>query len=180
MNPKKALLASMLLACTVALPGPRGSASAQPGVDIPQSVRMEHESVVAYLSNIATRKSATGKAAQKLIDVLKEHMAFEEAVVLPPLVLLPEISAGKITPDMRWAIALSDQVKADQQGKLLRLHTAFTEAALDLQQAAEDEQDHATVGFVRDLAADDLADREITEPTVILIGEVLRAKLPAK
>jgi hypothetical protein len=170
----------MVLACTLAMPGPRGAANAQPGIDIPQSVRMEHESVLAYLTMIAARKSATGKAAQKLLDVMKEHMAFEEAVVLPPLVLLPDISEGKITPDMRWAIALSDQVKAEQQGKLLRLHSAVTDAALVLQQAAEDEQDHVTVGFVRDLAADDLGDREITEPTVIMIGEVLRSKLPAK
>jgi hypothetical protein len=178
MTPKTALLAAALLACTVSMPGPRGSASAQPGVDIPQSARMEHESMLHYLNVLAERKTATGAAARNLLDVLHKHMAVEAEFVLPPLVLLPTIAAGKVTPDMRWAIPMSDRVKAEQHGKLLQLHTTITEAALALQQAAEDDGDQATVGFVRDVAGDDLNDVEVTEPTVILIGETLRSKLP--
>jgi hypothetical protein len=173
----KSLIAAVLLASAVAVPGPGGSASAQPGIDIPQSMRMEHESVMHYLHGIAERKTATGEAAQKLILLLQKHMALEEEFVMPPLVLLPALASGKVRPDMRWAIAMADRVR-NERDTLLQLHTAITEGALVLQAAAEEEQDHATVGFVRDLAADDLADVEITEPTVLLIGDVLRSRLP--
>jgi hypothetical protein len=179
MNKTTMLLAATLVAGAVTLPGPGGSASAQPGVDIPQSVRMEHESVMNYLHKIAERKTPTGVAAQKLIVLMEQHMALEQEFVLPPLVLLPALASGKVRPDMRWAIAMADRVR-NERDTLLQFHTGITEGALVLQAAAEEEQDHATVGFVRDLVADDLSDLEITEPTVLLIGEVLRSRLPAQ
>jgi hypothetical protein len=109
--------------------------------------------------------------------VMKAHMALEEEYILPPLTLLPSLAAGNVTPDMRRAIAMSDHVRADRD-KLQQMHATITAAILDLKAAAEAEHDASAVGFSTDLATDDLADVEITEPMVMLIGDILRAKLP--
>ncbi len=170
-------LAALALGLAGLLPASRGVAVAQPGKDIPPSVTMEHESVMHYLNHIAERTTPSGAAARRLIAVLTEHMKAEETFILPPLTLLPALAAGKVTPDMRWAISMSDRVRTEHD-TLQRMHNAFTEAAVALQTAAEDEHDDVTVGFVRDLAADDLNDMEVTEPTVIIIGDLLRLRLP--
>jgi hypothetical protein len=79
---------------------------------------------------------------------------------------------------MRWAIPMSDRVRAEH-ADLQRMHNAITVATLALQDAADAEGDASTVGFCHDLAADDLNDMEVTEPTVMLIGDLLRIRLPA-
>jgi len=78
---------------------------------------------------------------------------------------------------MRWAIAMSNRVRADKE-KLQQIHAGITTAILSLMDGAEAENDEATVGFCKDRVADDLFDMEITQPTVIIIGDILRAKLP--
>lgn len=177
MHPPTIPVRAFLVGGVIALAVPTDLANAQTGVDIPPSVSMEHESTLHYLGHLAERNSPTGKAARHLIDVLKPHMANEEAFILPPLTLLPALAKGKVTPDMRWAIAMSDRLEAEHD-TIQRAHAAITEATIALQIAADAEKDEATVGFAHDLAADDLGDMEITEPTVLLIGDVLRARLP--
>lgn len=156
--------------------GQGGMARAETTHEIPQSAVAEHESVLANLRSIAARPTPEGAAAQKVIDLLLPHMAKEEAFILPPLVLLPDIAAGKVTKDMRWAIGMSDRVKAEQAA-LLKIHQGLSDAFIGLLDAAQAAGDDVTVGFTKDLAADDLGDREVTEPTTILIGELLRRHL---
>ena len=175
MNLKSIAIAAMLLGYSFAMP--IGSASAEPAVNIPASVVMEHDSVMGYLRKIAERTTPTGAAARDLIEVFKKHMTLEEQFILPPLTLLPSIAAGKITPDMRWAIPMGDRVRTEKD-HLQQVHDGITIAILALKDAADAEHDEATVGFSSDLAADDLADVEITEPTVIIISDILRSKLP--
>jgi hypothetical protein len=177
MDARTAALAAVSLACVACWPGPGGVARADSAHPIPQSVAAEHESTLAYLRSIAAKPTPEGAAAQKVIDLLLPHMAKEEAFVVPPLALLPELAAGKVSPDQRWAIGLADQVKAEQ-AELLKIHQGLSEAFIGLLDAAEAAGDEVTVGFTKDLAADDLGDREVTEPTTILIGEFLRSRLP--
>lgn len=176
MNARMAALAAASLACVVCWSGPGSKARADTVHEIPQSDRAEHESVVGYLRGIAARPGPEGVAAQKVLDLLLPHMAKEESFILPPLILLPEIAAGKVTPDMDWAIEMADRVKT-QQAELLKIHQGLSDAFIGLLDAAEAAGDEVTVGFTKDLAADDLGDREVTEPTTILIGEFLRSHL---
>jgi len=178
MHARMAALAAVSLACVACWPGPGGVARAQDsGRDIPQSERVEHEGVLERLGIIAKRTTPSGPAAQKVLAVMEPHLAHQAEVLLPPLVLLPALANDDPSPDMRWAIALADRVKAEHDS-LQRTHQALTEALKALRDAAAAENDHSTVGFVNDLIADDLGDQEITEPTAILIGEFLRSQLP--
>jgi hypothetical protein len=177
MHLKASSIATLLLGCLLAVPGPLGAAVAQPAHNIPPSDAMEHESTLGYLEALAHRTTPTGAAALRVMEVMKAHMAVEEEFILPPLTLLPSLAAGTVTPDMRWAIAMSDRVRAERNN-LQQMHAGITAAILDLKAAAEAENDEATVGFTKDLAADDLSDVEITEPVVLIIGDLLRSKLP--
>jgi hypothetical protein len=177
MNLKSIPIAAILLGCTLAVSAPFGSAKAQPGKDIPPSEAMEHEGDIAALTKLAARPGPVGVAAKNLIDLLKPHMEAEDEFILPPLVLLPQLAAGKATPDMRWAIAMADRLKAEE-GNVRAMHQGLTEAFIALKDAGEQEHDASVEGFASDLAADDLADVDITEPTVLMIGDWLRLKLP--
>ncbi len=179
MHARMAALAAVSLACVICWPGPGGVARAQPGVDIPQSERVEHEGVLERLGEIAKRSAPSGLAAQKVLIVMGPHLAHQAETVLPPLVLLPTLADEDATPDMRWAIALADRVKAEQE-RLQRTHDELNKLLINLRNAAAAEDDHSTVGFTNDLIADNQGDQEITEPTTILIGEFLRSQLPAK
>ena len=178
MPARLAALAAASFACLACWPGPGGATAAESRRDIPAAVRAEHEGVLRYLHRIADRPTPVGTAARKVLDLLEPHMAVEEELVLPPLVLLPDIAAGKVTPEMRWAIVLADRLQTRQAG-MLRTHEALSDAFIALMDAAQTENDQDTVNFTQDMAADDLGDREVTEPLVIVIGKVLRGRLPA-
>jgi hypothetical protein len=166
--------AGALVGCLLALP--LGAARAEPHATIPASEAVQHENDVVLLRQIAGRTTPTGVAAQRLIATLAAHQAFEDAFVLPPLTLLPTLAGGTVTPDMRWGVEMSDHVRA-QKAELQRMHGDVTEAILDLKTAADAENDAATVAFAERLAAVDLAQIEVTEPMVLVIGDLLRSKL---
>lgn len=179
MHARMASLAVVSLVCLVCWPGPGGDARAQAGIDIPQYQRVEQEGMLGYLHDLASRTTPTGAAAQKVLDRLIPKLAKENEITLPPQVLLSALAEGEVSSEMRWAIALADRVKAERDS-LLRLHEELRAALIALRDAAAAEGDRHTVGFTKDLMADDLGDQEIEEPTAILIGEFLRSRLPAK
>jgi hypothetical protein len=95
----------------------------------------------------------------------------------PPLTLAPAIADGHVTQDMRWAIAMADRIKADSNA-IFTEHTVITEWMNELATAAQRTHEADVLDFARAAVADSLYDTEVTEPTAIVIGEYLRAKLP--
>ena len=49
---------------------------------------------------------------------------------MPPLTLLPNLADGKVTPDMAWALAMTDRVKAERD-QIFEEHTRMTDALND-------------------------------------------------
>lgn len=152
-------------------------AQTAPAHEIPQSVRLDHEQMLQQLTAIARHHSRVGDIARKALPVLKAHFQRESEYILPPLTLAPAIADGHVTPDMRWAIAMADRIKADSNA-IFAEHTTITEWMSELEAAAERSHDREAVDFARSAVADSLYDTEVTEPTAIMIGEYLRAKLP--
>jgi hypothetical protein len=145
--------------------------------DIPQSLRLEHENTLQQLNAFARRRGPVGAEAQKALSLFKQHIKREEDYILPPLTLLPALADGKVMPDMKWAIEMADRVKADRE-EIFREHTQITDAMNRLAAAAERANDTAALDFARGAVADSLSDIELVEPTAIMVGEYLRAKLP--
>ena len=145
---------------------------------LPQSLINEHQETVERLSVLTKRPGQVGVEARKALAIFKRHIAREQEFILPPLTLLPLLADGKVTADMAWAIAMADRVRAEQE-QIFQEHTEVTDVLNGLVVAATKAHDSDAKEFAEAAAGDSLNDVEILEPTVLLIGDYLRGKLPA-
>jgi len=180
MRPGMASIAATALILAVATTGLRGPASAQPAQrarDIPQSLMVEHQETLERLETLAKRPPPVGPQARKVLELYKEHSAREQEFILPPLTLLLPMSEGKVTPDMRWAIPMTDRVRAEQE-KIYVEHATMIDELNLLLEAARTANDADGIDFAQTAAADSLNDMELLVPMVLVIGDYLHAKLP--
>jgi hypothetical protein len=145
---------------------------------IPQSLRIAHKETLEQLTILARKKGPVGIEANRALVVFKRHIAREQEFILPPLTLLPLLADGKVTPDMAWALPMTDRVRAEREA-IFDEHTKVTDALNALVVAATRAHDNDAKEFAESAAADSLNDMEILEPTLLLIGDILRNKLPA-
>lgn len=184
MRPRSPAALALLVFTAAAWTWPSGVAVSQPAPsaapkhEIPQSLRLEHEDTINRLSLLAQRHGAVGDQARKAIVLFKQHVAREQDYVMPPLTLLPDLADGKVTPDMAWALAMADRVKAERE-QIFQEHTQLTEALNAILVAAVRAHDKEAIAFAEAAAGDSLNDVEILEPMVLVIGDYLRNKLPA-
>jgi len=161
--------------------GCHGIAAAQqtaPSHQIPQSLQLEHEDTIERLTILTRHPGAVGAEARKALTLFKAHIARENEFILPPLTLLPELADGKVTPDMKWALAMTDRVKAERE-QIFQEHTRITDAMNALAAAGRAAHDKMAQEFAEAAVGDSLNDSELLEPMVVVIGEYIRAKLPA-
>jgi hypothetical protein len=97
-------------------------------MQIPSPVEAEHHELHQELAHATMSGGKTAQAARALDKVLSPHFAKEEKYALPPLGFLGPLAAGKTTPQMRHAGALSDQLKK-QLPEMLAEHQAIAAAA---------------------------------------------------
>lgn len=171
------MLAALTAAACFGAPAVAASQPAPVQHDIPQSQVYEHTQTMEQLAVLAHRKGAVGVAARNAQALFKRHIAREEEYILPPLTLLPDLADGKVTPDMAWAVAMADRVKADRE-KIFQEHTEVTGAMNALYAAGQRAHDKEAIALAQSAAVDSLNDSEIMEPMALLIGDYLRAKLP--
>ena len=172
-----AALASILTAAPMAA----GRAADQSTLQVPQSIRYEHDQIIKDLTNFAKREVAHAAAVQKALTVIKAHYAKEEAFVLPPLALLPKIAKGAISKDMSSkemepAIAMADRTKAALP-ELQNDHIRITSLMNELIEAGQADHDEELTRLATRVAAQSLNDLEIAQPTTIQIGDYLRLRL---
>jgi hypothetical protein len=181
MDPRLAA-AALLIAAAAVVPAPARAQTqmvAPTEHPIPESLHLEHQVTNEYLTKLSQRPGAIGAEAGKLLGLFKAHMAKEEEYILPPLVLLPALARGQVTPDMTWAIPMSDRVKAEQE-QIFQSHVAVVEQAMALELAADNAGDEEVRDWVRSAIIDDMGDLELMEPMSALIGDIIRSKLPTK
>lgn len=150
---------------------------AQPHL-VPQSLQLAHKETLEQISALARRKSPVGIAAGKVLVLYQKHAARENEFIFPPLTLLPLLADGKVTPDMAWALPMTDRVKAEQE-QIFVEHTQITEALNQLVAAGAKAHDNDTKEFAKSALANSLNDLEVLIPTIVLIGDTLHSKLPA-
>ncbi len=79
---------------------------------------------------------------------------------------------------MKWAIVMADRVKAERE-TTYQEHTKITDAMNALAAAARKAHDAEALDFATAAVGDSLNDIELIEPMAIVIGDYLKAKLPA-
>jgi len=168
-----AAVAAVLLAGPLAVT----AASAQSGLQVPQSIRLQHELIVNRLASLAKKKGPVGAAAQKAMQTVKEHYAKEEQFVLPALALLPRLAKGEVSKDMEPAIVMADKTKA-ALADLQNDHIQITSLMNEVIEVARKHRSEELMRLATRIANQSLNDIEVAQPAAIFIGEYLRQRMP--
>jgi len=143
---------------------------------VPEALRVEHEELREQLHTAAAAGGKTGEAAEAVMRVLRPHILLEEEFAIPPLMLLPRLARGEITPDMRKAMTQAETLKAELP-RMLDEHKLIVEALQRLLQAAQAEGHTGFARFAQKMILHAQLEEEVLYPASILIGEYLRGKL---
>lgn len=170
-----AIIASILMIGTITA----GNAADQTSLQVPQSVRLQHDQIVSRLAIFAKHEDPVGAAASKALVAVKAHYAKEETFVLPPLALLPRIANGEISNDMEPAIAMALRTQAALP-ELQNDHVQITSLMNDLIEAGTKTHDDELVRLATRIAAQSLNHIEVLIPASILVGNYLRQRLPGQ
>ena len=111
----------------------------------PQSIRLEHENTIEQLTKLSKRHGPVGIEAGKALGLFKAHLQREQEYILPPLSLLLQLADGKVSPDMKWAVAMADRVKAERE-LTYQEHTKLTDSMNALAAAARKAHDAEALG----------------------------------
>ena len=143
---------------------------------IPKTMEKEHEELHAELRKATTARGATGKTAKRLAGVVHPHFVKEEDFALPSLGLLPSLSKGKVTSDMKDILLMTDKLKTDLN-QMLKEHEEIVAVLEELVIAARKERKLKYVRFADRLTLHAQIEEEVYYPAAILIGEYLKLKL---
>lgn len=143
---------------------------------IPQTLKAEHEELRADLIKAMKMPGTVGEAARTVATFLHQHFVHEEEYALPPLGLLPALAAGKVTPEMRQVLAMTDKLKAELP-QMLAEHKAIVGALQKLVAVAKSEGNLEIARFAEKLILHARMEEEVMYPTTILIGEYVRSQL---
>ena len=143
---------------------------------IPESLKAEHVELHEDLARAIKAGGKTSEAARAVEEVLHPHFVKEEEYALPPLGLLSSVAEGKVTPEMRTVIAMTDKLKADLP-HMLQEHKAIVAALQKLSAAATQEGKPEHARFAEKLMMHARNEEEVLYPAAILVGEYLKLKL---
>ncbi len=143
--------------------------------NIPQSLKSEHDELHAELARATQMKGSIGESAKAVAKVLHPHFVKEEEYALPPLGLLSSLAEGKITPDMKNALDMTDKLKSELP-VMLEEHKAIIASLKLLVKAAKKENKKEYVNFADKLILHAKMEEEVLYPASLLIGEYLKLK----
>jgi iron-sulfur cluster repair protein YtfE (RIC family) len=148
-------------------------------IPIPQSLQTEHREIHNALAEGTKVPGRVGAAAKELAAVLDPHFERENQIALPPLGLLRPLAAGEIPAGLKEALAMTDALRKELP-RMLDEHKKIRAATEKLRAAAREEKARAYEEFAEKLAAHAQMEEEIMYPAAILVGDIIRARMPQK
>jgi hypothetical protein len=142
---------------------------------IPHPLKAEHEELHNMLKQATQLSAKTGEAARTVAELMHPHFVKEEEYALPPLGLLPLLSSGKISEEMKQALTMTDKLKKELP-EMLAEHKQIVAALEVLVQYATTEHHPEVAEFAEKLMLHAQTEEEVSYPTAILIGEYLKLK----
>jgi hypothetical protein len=143
---------------------------------IPHTMEIEHEELHKELRKGTRAGGETGEAAKKMAKILHPHFVKEEDFALPPLGLLPLLSKGRVTSDMKDILLMTDMLKTELK-EMLKEHKQILSALKKLVSAAKKERKLEYLRFADRLTLHAQAEEELYYPAAILVGEYVKLKL---
>ena len=144
--------------------------------EIPPTLKVEHEELHGILRKATKEPGDVGDSAKALAELMHPHFIKEEEYALPPLGLLHKLAQGKVTPDMKEVLSLTDKLKAELS-QMLGEHMLIVTALEKLSLAAKKAEKMEYVKFAEALTRHAQTEEEVSYPAAILIGEYVRVKL---
>lgn len=141
--------------------------------NIPISLHLEHEELHAELAKAMAVPGRLGEAAKNVARLLDPHFKKEEEYALPPLGLLPMLVEGKISPEMREVLLMTDRLKVDLP-HMLEEHKAIVAALHDLIEEARKARLPEHKYFAEKLALHAKNEEEVLYPAALLVGEYIK------
>lgn len=146
-------------------------------MQIPESIRREHETIHAALVAATRAPGRVGAAAKTLADVLHPHFVREEEIALPPLGLLAPLATGRPLPEpaQAAATAMTGTLRAELP-RMLEEHVRIRAAVAELRAAARAEGAQAQEDLADELALHAQTEEEVLYPAALLVGDLLRER----
>ncbi len=148
-------------------------------LNIPRSLKLEHEELHAELARATRAGGKTGESAKAVANILHPHFIKEEEYALPPLGLLPFLAEGKAIPEMKAVITMTDRLKSEHN-QMLEEHKTVVAALKNLIDAAMEENKMEYVRFAEKLTLHAQNEEEVLYPAAILVGEYMKLKLTGR
>ena len=142
-------------------------------IEIPESMRLEHEEIHGALAAATEEPGAVGEAARALADVLQPHFTREEQIALPPLGLLGPLARGEYEPSMGEVLPMTDSLEAEWP-QMLREHEVVAAAAVRLEDAARAAGNLEVQRLASRLQAHAETEEDVNYPAAVLVGRVVR------
>ncbi|HEY3519076.1 MAG TPA: hemerythrin domain-containing protein [Gammaproteobacteria bacterium] len=148
-------------------------------IEIPESIRREHEAIHSALVAATRAPGRVGLAAKTLAEVLHPHFVREEEIALPPLGLLAPLAAGETMPEATLSAAaeMASALRAEMP-RMLEEHVRIRAAVAELRAAAESAGAEAQVELADELALHAQTEEEVLYPAALLVGDRLRVRRP--
>jgi hypothetical protein len=150
-------------------------------IEIPESIRLEHEAIHSALVAATSAPGRVGAAARALAEVLHPHFVREEEIALPPLGLLAPLAKGEALPEAARATAarMTSELRAEMP-RMLEEHGRIRKAVAELRAAAEAAGADAQVELADQLALHARTEEEVLYPAALLVGDWLRTGRPQR
>ena len=148
-------------------------------IQTPASIAREHHALHETLARAAKESGPVGAAAKDLEQALAPHFEREEEIATPPLGLLPALSKGDVTAEMKAVLPLTEALERELP-QMLREHEAIRAAVGRLRGAAVAAGRSDYVRFSDELAAHARQEEEILYPAAVLVGRYVAAKSVVK
>lgn len=142
---------------------------------IPDALWARHAAFHAEFSRATKEKGKVGEAARAIEKLANAHFA-KAKDAFPPLALLPLLSDGKVSPEMRKVVPMAERLKADLS-QIRREHRELIAGLKKLGEAAKEEGQTEYVRFAERLIWHIQEEEEILYPAVLLVGEYVKGKL---
>ena len=146
---------------------------------IPASLREEHAAIHAELVAATEAPGRVGAAAREIAAVLHPHFVREEQIALPPLALLAPLARGEKSHAMRAVLPMTDSLRAELP-RMLEEHVAIHAATERLLDVARAEGNAPVARLAESLALHARSEEELFYPAALLVGDLVRARVPRK
>jgi hypothetical protein len=145
--------------------------------EIPKSIQAEHEAIHELLIEATAQPGRVGIQARMLADVLHPHFVREEQIALPPLGLLAPLARAEVRGDVGAVLAMTDSLRSELP-RMLDEHKAIRAAVDALREAARIEGAVKYERLADQLALHALTEEEVLYPAAVLVGDLIRARMP--